>query len=722
MAVIVAVAALAGGLSGTHAAHPASLLGLAEHDGGLDGPWRIQARVVREPVPAAQVSTLTVDVDRVWLRHRWQEIAGRVELQLPELPPRPNWYAGTQLETWLRLQLDRPPSNPARAPTDRLRLRGIDLRARLKSYGQVRVRAPPARSTQSWSGQARDLVRQAIAASFQRHPDLVRALLLGERRGLDESLLQGMARSGLIHLLAISGLHVGLLAVAPVTALRVLGRSPRACWGAGLCAALMLVSLVEPRAPVQRAATMAVCLSAGRLVGRRVASLDALGFAIVVIVASDPRALQQFGFLLSAVATAAIVSTAHGSSALPARLLGASLAASTAVAPLIAVQTGIVPLAGVLLNVVAIPAVSTALVLAVGALIAAISALPATSVGLALGAEGMLDFVIGASRAPAYIGVEPVAFASASPALAAIYGLGLVMATITRGWRRLAGLLSTVLAIGMAVQPPDDPTHPRIVALDVGQGDALLFSSADGAVLVDAGGYPGIDYDTGYRIIEPELHRLGIGRLDVVAVTHDHADHSGGVPAILRHFRVPELWQGATPSRSETMADLLELAREQQTAALSPTALERSIAGCRWRSLPATDAALRAGAQRVSNETSLVLAATCGTKHILLTGDAGTAAERSWDVRTMAGAVLKVGHHGSSSATSAGLLSQLRPRHAVVSVGATNPWSLPRSSVLQRLRAIGAAVYRTDRDGALTIELGRRVRVRGERWRSGAVN
>lgn len=244
--------------------------------------------------------------------------------------------------------------------------------------------------------------------------------------------------------------------------------------------------------------------------------------------------------------------------------------------------------------------------------------------------------------------------------------------------------------------------------------------SADGAVLVDAGGYPGIDYDTGYRIIEPELRRLGIDRLDVVAVSHDHADHAGGVPTILRHFRVAELWQGATLAQSETVVRLLELARQQHTVVLAPTALERSIAGCRWHSLPATDKELRAGAQKVNNEASLVLAATCGTKHILLTGDAGATAEKHWDLSSIVGAVLKVGHHGSSSATSNQLLSQLRPRHALVSVGATNPWSLPRSNVLKRLRALRTAVYRTDRDGALTIELGARVRVRGERWRSGS--
>ncbi len=717
---ILVVAALLGGVAGSSASRPGSLRYLAEHDGGLDGPWRIQGRVVREPTAAARGSTLTVDVDRVWLEQRWQLLHGRVELQIPEAPPRPNWYSGTRLEAWLRLQPDRPPANPARATTDRLRLRGIDLRARLKSYGQLRMRAPPASYLATLPGRARDFVRAQIAATFRRHPNLVRALLLGERRDLDETLLQDMARSGLIHLLAISGLHVGLLAMAPMAALRVLGRSPRAGWCAALGATLLLVFLVEPRAPIRRAATMTACLLAGRLAGRRIASTDALGFAILVIVAVDPVAPEQFGFQLSVAATAAIVLAGHRSESLLARMFGTSLAANSAVAPLLAIKTGTVPVAGLLLNVVAIPAVSAALVLAVVALMAAASGLVALPSGLSAGAEAMLDVVLACSRASASLGMGPVALASASTASGLLYGLGMIVAMRARRRRRIMGLLSMVVAGGLALQSPHQPAYPRLLALDVGQGDALLLVSADGAVLVDAGGYPGIDYDTGYRIVEPELRRLGIGRLEALAITHDHADHIGGVPTILRHFRVAELWLGATPVESETAARVFELAWARHTAVLTPTALERSIAGCRWRSFPAPGNQLRASAGSVKNEASLVLVATCGTKQMLLTGDAGTASERNWDLTRMAGAFLKVGHHGSASATSDRFLSRLRPRHAVVSVGAANPWSLPRSSVLARLRAHRTAVYRTDRDGALTVEFGARVRVRGERWRSGS--
>ncbi len=716
---ISAIAVLAGAIGGSSAARPATLRSLTDHDGGLDGPWRVLAAVAREPTAAARGSTMIVDVDRVWMGNRWQSLRGRVEVQVPEPPPRPNWYAGARIEAWLRLQHDRPPANPARAVLDRLRLRGIDLRSRLKSYGQVRLRGPPSFSASTWPGRARDLVRAQITATFRRHAGLVRALVLGERRDLDESLLQGMARSGLIHLLAISGLHVGLLAVAPAAILRVLGRSPRASWAAGLCTALALIVLTEPRAPIQRAATMAICLLGGRLIGRRVASTDALSFALALIVAAEPAALQQLGFQLSAVATATILLCDRGGDTWWLRTLRTSLAAQAGVAPLLALQLSIVPVAGLLLNVVAIPLVSAALVLTVSALVVSLSGLQTISGSLAAGAESMFDLVLACPRAAAYLGLMPIAVASASTTLAVAYGTGLALAAGRRGRLRAAGIASAVLAAALAIRAPPDPPHPFLLVLDVGQGDALLVASVAGAVLVDAGGYPSIDYDTGYRIVAPELRRLGLHRLDAVAVSHDHADHVGGVPSILRHFNVAELWQGATPTDTRTSAQLLDLARSRNTTMLAPRRPERAFAGCRWQSFAPTVDALRAGARQVSNDASLVLAATCGAKHVVLTGDAGVAAERHWDLAPLSGAILKVGHHGSGGATSEILLQRLQPRHAVISVGATNPWSLPRSDVLQRLRRHQAAVYRTDRDGALTIELGARIRVRGERWRSG---
>ncbi|HJO04052.1 MAG TPA: ComEC/Rec2 family competence protein [Acidobacteriota bacterium] len=540
-------AGLLGAIAGGNAAVPASLRDLAEYDGGLDGPWRVQGSVVREPVGTGRGSTAIIDVDHVWLQRQWRSLRGRVEIEIPEAPPRPNWYSGTRLEAWLRLRPDRPPANPAGAATDRLRARGIDLRSRLKSYGQLRLRAPPASYVATIPGRARDLVRDRIGATFERHPELIRALVLGERRDLDEGLVQGLARSGLVHLLAISGLHVGVLAMVPMGALRALGRSPRASWCAGLGATLLLVSLVEPRAPIQRAATMASSLFVGRLTGRRVASSDALGVAVVVIVAAEPGALWQFGFQLSVAATAGILLADRRAERPLLGVIGSSLVANGAVAPLLALQIGAVPVAGLVLNVVAIPAVSAALVLAVGALVGSISAVSAVSGGFSVAAETMLDLVLACSRAPAYWGAGPVAVAAASVPLAALYGLGMIIACRAGGRVRAVGALSAMTAVVLSLQSPPIPTHPRLLALDVGQGDAQLLVSADGAVLIDAGGYPGIDYDTGYHIVEPELRRLGVTHIDAVAVTHDHADHVAGVPAILRHFRIAELWQGATP-------------------------------------------------------------------------------------------------------------------------------------------------------------------------------
>jgi competence protein ComEC len=111
----------------------------------------------------------------------------------------------------------------------------------------------------------------------------------------------------------------------------------------------------------------------------------------------------------------------------------------------------------------------------------------------------------------------------------------------------------------------------------------------------------------------------------------------------------------------------------------------------------------------------------CGPRHLLLTGDAEQSAERRWAPlgSRFGNGVLKIAHHGSNTSSSAALLDRLEPRVAVISTGWRNRFGFPHKPVLARLRDAGTAVYRTDRDGAITVELGRRVRVRGERWTSG---
>jgi competence protein ComEC len=297
-----------------------------------------------------------------------------------------------------------------------------------------------------------------------------------------------------------------------------------------------------------------------------------------------------------------------------------------------------------------------------------------------------------------------------------------VMGTYYLGWagllaardRRLrrAALGVTMAAATLVLSAPaalGDPPRPgwlRVTFLDVGQGDATLVQLPAGrSMLVDAGGAVGGRFDVGGRVVAPALWRLGVRRLDVLAMTHADPDHAGGALSVVRDFRPRAIWDGVPVPRDELRQVL---------------AAEASAGGIAWRQVQAGDR-LRIGPveivaahppppdwerQDVRNDDSLVLELRWGDVSIVLPGDVGREVEPAVAARLEPAAlrVLKAPHHGSASSSSWTLLDALRPAAAVMSAGRGNLYGHPAAPILARYRAIGAAIFRTDEDGAITVE------------------
>jgi competence protein ComEC len=273
----------------------------------------------------------------------------------------------------------------------------------------------------------------------------------------------------------------------------------------------------------------------------------------------------------------------------------------------------------------------------------------------------------------------------------------------------LAAILaaSVVLAV-MAPSPQFRPGVLELTSIDVGEGDSSLLISPEGkTLLIDAGGPIGArvsQFDFGEDVVSPYLWSRGISRLHAVAVTHAHSDHIGGIPAVLRNFRPKELWVGLGPP-SAMLDNVLATAQS-----LGIRVIRRwegdgfDFGGAHTEVLyPARDAVV---ADKARNNDSMVLRASYGDTSLLLEGDAEKTVERYVTSRHPPTAtLLKVGHHGSTNATTAELVSSVRPAFAVISVGAGNSFGLPRTETLSRLGAAGARVYRTDLDGATTFYL-----------------
>jgi competence protein ComEC len=243
-----------------------------------------------------------------------------------------------------------------------------------------------------------------------------------------------------------------------------------------------------------------------------------------------------------------------------------------------------------------------------------------------------------------------------------------------------------------------------VTILDVGQGDAIAVQLPDGhTLLIDAGGVAGAG-DFGGRVVTPALWGLGVRKLDWMAITHPDLDHIGGAVAVERDFRPFEIWQAVpVPPNPE----LLLLRQDSQSHRV---AWRQVLAGHRVDIGSVVLEAVHPPApdwerRRVRNDDSLVLRLRFGRVEFLLTGDAGAEFEDGFLAgRELPVRILKVGHHGSKTASSARFLEAFRPQLAIVSAGRGNLFGHPAPEVLQRLKDVGATVFRTDRDGAIVIE------------------
>jgi competence protein ComEC len=563
--------------------------------------------------------------------------------------------------------------------------------------------------------QAREAVRERFHRTLGATPaaGILSALAIGDQRAIAAEEWRLFNRTGVTHLMSISGLHVtlvsGLVAWTvsfgwrrvPGLALRLPARKAAAV--AAILGALGYTLLAGFAVPAQRTFYMVTVVALALWAGRIASPARTLCAALAVVLVIDPWAPLAAGFWLSFAAVALIFYVAAGwtrREALLAQWGRVQWAITIGLAPAVLLLFGQVSVAGPIANAIAIPLVSV--IVTPLALAAAVVPLELILITAASIVEWLLQFLELCAAWPGALWQQH----APAPWTVALAFAGVAWMLAPRGIPgRTCGL--ALLAPAFVLRPPGPLPHEAwITTFDVGQGLAVLVQTATRTVIYDAGPAFG-ESDSGGRILVPELRSRGIERVDLMVLTHEDLDHVGGALAVLETVEVEGLASSLHPRHA-----LNALARTPR----------RCRAGESWDWDGVRFAFLhpRAGEAAVRrNNQSCVLRITAGGVSMLLTGDIERAAELALvsDPQVQAEIVLAP-HHGSRTSSSAEFIARVAPRWAVVAAGYRNRFGHPSAEVIERYRAAGAAVLRTDRDGAIHVVLGNgALRVQGERER-----
>ncbi len=580
-----------------------------------------------------------------------------------------------------------------------------------------------------------------------REAALARGFVLGDDDGVDEATKEDFIRAGLSHLLAVSGENVTLLALLAMPVLAALGipLRERLVWTIALIA--VYVPLAGSGPSIQRAGVMGAAGLLATLAGRRASRLYALGLAAAVTLAIDPSVASNVGWQLSFAAVLGILLLASPIREwLLVRLgrgnwrralaegIAVTVAATLATAPLIAHVFEEISVTSLVANVLALPAVAPAMWL--GMVSAALAQVP----GIPLAPLNSLDALLLAYIAQiaawcgrpswavihVHIGVWAMLASYAAMAATIVAGAWLTRARrltaaransatsaavdlpLTKGRPRLRGSYRVVALAGLAALavvallhwphglggPTGTSPGLQIEVLDIGQGDAILLQPRGApAILVD-GGPPGDE-------LVAKLHAEGVEGLGAAIVTHDQSDHAAGIAEALGRVPIGRLVYGRL-DRPFLAAVRADGTRPEPVAAgttLRSGSLRLEVL---W---PPPELLAEDPPDTDPNLLALVIRARWHGFTMLLTADAEA---ESTPLDPGPVDVLKVAHHGSDDAGLGPLLDRIRPRLAVISVGAGNPYGHPTPGTLATLAAHQVPTLRTDLDGTIEIDVGRR--------------
>ncbi|MCX7150309.1 MAG: DNA internalization-related competence protein ComEC/Rec2 [Rhodocyclales bacterium] len=581
----------------------------------------------------------------------------------------------------------------------------------IRATGYVRPRSAERIDAQVWRPaymveMLRENIRDRFRAALPDAPyaGILIALAVGDQQAIDAELWQTFARTGITHLMSISGLHITMFAGLAYALINWLWRrsaklplrlpAQHAAAAGGFLAAFCYCLLAGFAVPAQRTLYMLGVVAAARLSGRELAASRVLLLALLLVLLLDPWAVLAAGFWLSFGAVALLFQIGSGRLG-PAHWLvewgRAQWAVTLGMLPALLALFQQFSLVSPLANAVAIPVVSfviTPLALA--------GTLPFLDPLLSLAhliTAWLMAFVDWLAALPLAMWQQ-----AAPPAWAVLLALaGGVWLLLPRGFpARWLGLLA-FLPLLTVVPPRPEPGAAEVTVLDVGQGLAIHVQTATHDLLFDAGPAFSADADSGNRIIAPYLRAMGVRALDVLVISHADKDHEGGAASVLAALPV-NILKASLPFEHALSAQ--------------PVPQEPCADGDGWNWDGVRFDMLHPGSEplsRKTNDVSCVLRVKAGGRSMLLTSDIEAVSERDLLERypvNLAADVMTVPHHGSRTSSTSAFIAAVAARDVIFPVGYRNHYGHPKEDVVARYVQSGARLHRTDFGGAVRVGLG----------------
>ena len=685
---------------GWGAYHASSSVGQRVH--GSCAEAHLSGRVVE--LPARQRLASGIDMQRFVLAPEQAScpLPGRVLL---------NWFDGEPVragELWrLQVRLKSPRGAANRHATDHDRW---FMRSGMAGHGYVLAGERIDDGGRSMSLKARlDAFRERVRDRLRQLPllngPIVAALTLGDASAIADDEVDLYRRTGTLHLLVISGLHVGIVTAVGFLLGRgvglLTGVAPKAL---GSAVALILaggyVLLAGAGLSLVRAFAMSATAMLALVVGRSTMPTAVIAYALAVVLALDPMAPLATGFWLSFGAVAVLLGffaprpRHQGAGSWVRSAVLAQLAIFAVFAPASAVLTGLVHPLGVFVNLVVVPLTTMAVVpLALaGVVLLGSVAGPWLLVGADFCIEVVGEVLAVADRVPPLYVVPPGWWLSWLLAAAAALLLPLSKLAVLA---LAAGIAALLIAPTLLPSVPLPPGEAAMTVLDVGQGTAVVVETAGHVLIYDTGpAYP-TGADSGMNVVLPTLRGQGIGAVDLLMLSHGDLDHIGGAASILAGVEVRRVLAGE---------------------ATDGIVAEPCRAGASWRWDGVRFALLAPKVPAEGNNASCVLLIETSSARVLLAGDIEKTVEYTLVVPPVD--VLIVPHHGSATSSTDEFVAMLRPRFAVVSAGWNNRFGHPHPTVLERYQDRGAHIVSTAVSGALRWRSDRADEIVAERCRS----